>query len=77
MRRYWLAAMSTAATLALAGHAMADMAAAEKWIAEEFQPSTLSEDEQKAEMEWFIKAAEPFCRDGDQRSLGDDPDPRI
>jgi len=43
-----------------AGSAFADMAAAEKWINEEFQPSVLSKDEQKAEMEWFIKAAEPF-----------------
>ncbi len=35
-------------------------AAAKKWIDEEFQPSTLSKDEQMKEMEWFIKAAEPF-----------------
>ncbi|HEY9538222.1 MAG TPA: ABC transporter substrate-binding protein [Kiloniellaceae bacterium] len=36
------------------------MAAAEKWVDSEFQPSTLTRDEQLAEMEWFIKAAEPF-----------------
>jgi glycerol transport system substrate-binding protein len=36
------------------------MAAAEKWVENEFQPSVLSKDEQLAEMEWFIKAAEPF-----------------
>ena len=40
--------------------ASADMAAAEKWVGEEFQPSTLSREEQLKEMEWFIKAAEPF-----------------
>ena len=40
--------------------ASADMAAAERWIDEEFQPSTLSREEQLAEMEWFVKAAEPF-----------------
>ena len=40
--------------------AAADMAAAEKWVNDEFQPSTLSKDEQMKEMEWFIKAAEPF-----------------
>ncbi|GMG85310.1 ABC transporter substrate-binding protein [Paralimibaculum aggregatum] len=40
--------------------AAADMAAAEKWIDQEFQPSVLSRDEQLAEMEWFVKAAEPF-----------------
>jgi glycerol transport system substrate-binding protein len=55
------ALLTTAAiSLLWAGQAWADMAAAEKWIAEEFQPSVLSADEQKAEMEWFINAAEPF-----------------
>ena len=34
--------------------------AAKKWIDSEFQPSTLSKDQQMAEMEWFIKAATPF-----------------
>ena len=33
---------------------------AEKWINNEFQPSTLSKGEQMSEMEWFIKAAAPF-----------------
>ena len=40
--------------------ALADSDAAKKWIESEFQPSTLSKDEQMAEMAWFIKAAEPF-----------------
>ncbi|TDQ78808.1 carbohydrate ABC transporter substrate-binding protein (CUT1 family) [Dongia mobilis] len=40
--------------------AFADVEAAKKWIDQEFQPSTLSKDAQLAEMEWFIKAAEPF-----------------
>lgn len=40
--------------------AFADVEAAKKWINDEFQPSTLSKDEQLKEMEWFIKAAEPF-----------------
>ena len=56
--------MASVAALALLGTTVpgwADMAAAEKWINDEFQPSTLSMDEQKAEMEWFIKAAEPFA----------------
>jgi len=55
--------MATAAAVGLlcgASSASADMAAAEEWIDEEFQPSVLSRDEQKAEMEWFIEAAEPF-----------------
>ena len=35
--------------------------AAKKWVDNEFQPSTLSKDEQMAEMEWFIKASKPFA----------------
>ncbi len=38
----------------------ADMDAAKKWIDNEFQPSTLSKEQQLKEMEWFAKAAEPF-----------------
>ncbi|MBD7977420.1 MULTISPECIES: ABC transporter substrate-binding protein [Pseudomonas] len=34
--------------------------AAKKWIEEEFQPSSLSKEQQMEEMKWFIKAAEPF-----------------
>ena len=40
--------------------AVADMAAAEKWVDKEFQPSSLSRADQLKEMEWFIKAAAPF-----------------
>src|SRR5882672_126587 len=40
--------------------AYADEAAAKKWIDTEFQPSTLSKDEQMKEMQWFINAAKPF-----------------
>jgi glycerol transport system substrate-binding protein len=54
--------LGTAAALVLMapGAAWADMAAAERWVDEEFQPSVLSRDEQLQEMEWFIQAAEPF-----------------
>jgi glycerol transport system substrate-binding protein len=34
--------------------------AAQRWIDQEFQPSTLSKEQQIQELEWFIKAAEPF-----------------
>src|ERR1700740_1617737 len=34
--------------------------AAKKWVDNEFQPSTLSKDQQMAEMDWFIKASKPF-----------------
>src|SRR5262245_49534959 len=40
--------------------AFADMEAAKKWVDSEFQPSTLSKDDQLKEMQWFAKAAEPF-----------------
>ncbi len=46
--------------VAFTGSANADMAAAKKWVENEFQPSTLSKAEQLKEMEWFIKAAKPF-----------------
>jgi glycerol transport system substrate-binding protein len=39
----------------------ADMAAAEKWVDNEFQPSTLSREDQLKEMQWFIDAAKPFA----------------
>ncbi len=48
------------AMTATAGLARADTAAAERWINDEFQPSTLSKARQKAEMQWFIDAAAPF-----------------
>jgi glycerol transport system substrate-binding protein len=44
----------------IASSASADMAAAKKWVDEEFQPSTLTKDQQMKEMEWFINAAKPF-----------------
>jgi glycerol transport system substrate-binding protein len=37
--------------------AFADEAAARRWIDQEFQPSTLSKEQQLAEMKWFINAA--------------------
>jgi glycerol transport system substrate-binding protein len=54
------AVMSLAASTLLASAAYADMAAAKKWIDNEFQPSVLSKEEQLKEMEWFAKAAAPF-----------------
>ena len=60
--RGW-AATASVLVLAVAGFsapAAADMAAAQKWVDNEFQPSTLSKADQMKEMEWFIKAAEPF-----------------
>ena len=61
MRKYLLSAVAASAVIAGSQAAFADAAAAQKWIDSEFQPSTLSKDEQTAEMDWFIKAAEPFA----------------
>jgi glycerol transport system substrate-binding protein len=61
----WLAGAAAIAvvglfTVLVPAPANADMAAAEKWVDQEFQPSTLSRDDQLKEMEWFINAAQPF-----------------
>ncbi len=40
-------------------NAMADEATTDKWI-NQFQPSSLSKSQQKAEINWFIKAAQPY-----------------
>ncbi len=61
MRKILMSATAAMAVVAYAPFAYADMAAAEKWINEEFQPSSLSVDEQKAEMQWFIDAAKPYA----------------
>jgi glycerol transport system substrate-binding protein len=46
---------------ALCGQSVyADMTAANKWIGDEFQPSSLTQEQQAEEMEWFVNAAEPF-----------------
>jgi glycerol transport system substrate-binding protein len=55
--RYGVAAVAVSAVLG--GVARADEAAIAKWLPE-FQPSTLSQDQQRAELEWFMNAAKPF-----------------
>ncbi len=60
MRMTLLAAAAAVSAMAFATPSFAGMAEAEKWVDEEFQPSTLSRDEQLQEMEWFITAAQPF-----------------
>ena len=51
-----LTVFAIAAMLA-SGASWADTKAADKWINAEFQPSTLSKDEQAAELKWFAEAA--------------------
>ncbi len=58
-------ALALAAVCALGTHAAwADEAAAKKWVDAEFQPSTLSKDQQLAEMKWFIDAAKKLQAKG-------------
>src|SRR5215213_9094391 len=47
----------SALALLLAAPAVADEAAARRWIDQEFQPSTLTKEQQLAELKWFIGAA--------------------
>jgi glycerol transport system substrate-binding protein len=61
--RLKLTAFAAAAMLA-AGASWADMKAAEKWVDQEFQPSTLSKKQQLDEMKWFIDAADKLKKKG-------------
>ena len=61
MKTNLLVTVCAVAMMAYAGPAFADMAAAEKWIDSEFNPSTLTREEQLAQMQWFIDAAKPFA----------------
>jgi glycerol transport system substrate-binding protein len=55
-----LAAAAAAAVAFYASASLAGTAEAEKWVNDEFQPSTLSKADQMKEMQWFIDAAAPF-----------------
>jgi glycerol transport system substrate-binding protein len=60
MKTRLMAAVAGAALLSFASASFAGMEEANKWVDSEFQPSTLSKADQMKEMEWFVKAAEPF-----------------
>ncbi len=60
MKKVMISALTLVAALAVSAPAWAGIEEAKKWVETEFQPSTLSKSEQMKEMEWFIKAAEPF-----------------
>lgn len=47
-------------TYLCASSAIADEAAASKWLQNEFTDSTLNKEQQMEEMRWFIEAAKPF-----------------
>ncbi|MFV2092362.1 MAG: carbohydrate ABC transporter substrate-binding protein, partial [Hyphomicrobiales bacterium] len=60
MKRRLIMTVASVLLLSAATSAYAGIKEAKKWIDNEFQPSTLTKAEQMKEMEWFIKAAEPF-----------------
>ena len=60
MRKSMTTVIAVLAMTSLASPGFAGMKEAKKWVENEFQPSTLSKEEQMKEMEWFIKAAAPF-----------------
>ena len=60
MKLRLLATAAVTAVAAMSSSALADMEAAKKWIESEFTLSALSKEDQMKEMEWFVKAAEPF-----------------
>jgi glycerol transport system substrate-binding protein len=60
MRSKHLTAVAAAAVVSFASVSFAGMDEAKEWVDVEFQPSTLSKEDQLKEMEWFVKAAEPF-----------------
>ncbi len=64
MKMQFKAIAFAAAALAMGQAAWAGEAEAKKWIDSEFQPSTLSKDQQMAEMKWFIDAAKKLQAKG-------------
>ena len=57
-------ALALAVAVMTGQSALAGEAEAKKWIDSEFQPSTLSKDQQMAEMKWFIDAAKKLQAKG-------------
>ncbi len=60
MKNRLMAAAALTALMVFSGPASAGMEEAKKWIESEFKRSTLTKEQQMQEMEWFVKAAEPF-----------------
>ena len=60
MRRTLFTAAAAAVVTLYASASLAGIEEAKKWVDDEFQPSTLSKEEQLKEMQWFIDAAAPF-----------------
>lgn len=63
VRSWLLLIIASFVIVSISGQAQDDaalMSAAEKWVDSEFNPSTLTREEQLAELQWFIEAAAPY-----------------
>src|SRR5688572_27307240 len=60
MRKCLMASIALGAMMSFAVPGFAGVEEARRWIDSEFQPSTLSKEDQLKELEWFIQAAAPF-----------------
>ncbi len=60
MKHKLIAVTTLIVTFSSAGFTYAGKSDANRWINDEFQPSTLSKSEQRNEMNWFIKASKPY-----------------
>lgn len=60
MKHKLIAVTALIVTFSSAGFTYAGKSDANRWINDEFQPSTLSKSEQRNEMNWFIKASKPY-----------------
>jgi glycerol transport system substrate-binding protein len=56
----WVVGAATVSASTPSELPVAQLQSAQAWIAREFQPSTLSSEQQLAEMSWFIRAAAPY-----------------
>ena len=64
MKRRLITIAVASAVLTMSQSAWAGEAEAKKWVDTEFQPSTLSKDQQMADMKWFIEAAKKLQAKG-------------
>ncbi|MEK6205149.1 MAG: hypothetical protein N2B02_05900, partial [Amylibacter sp.] len=70
MRKYLLSAAAVMSVVAVSTTVLADEASAQKWINQEFQPSSLNKDEQMAEMKWFIDSPQLLLEGGGGVTIG-------
>ena len=80
MKRRLMAAVAVAALTmvrAQVSQALAGMDEARRWVDREFQPSTLTKEQQLAGNGMVREGGNAVPGHGDQRAVGNDPDARI